>query len=85
MPIFKAHSNPLSYWNLITPLDSRWPGAVRPIWQDEATKLREVKSFAQGHTAHLLSEQRESGLLHPNSFISGRVIEFSICQPEDLE
>lgn len=33
------------------------PGAVRPIWQDEATELREVKRFAQGHTAHLLSGQ----------------------------
>lgn len=34
----------------------RWLAAVRPIWQDEATELREVKHFTQGHTAHLLSE-----------------------------
>lgn len=40
------------------------PGAVRPIWQEEAPELREVKRFAQDHTARLLSEElkkRESG------------------------
>lgn len=40
---------------------------MRSIWQDEATKLREAKRFAQGHTAHLLLKQskRELGLLNP--------------------
>ena len=49
---------------------------MRPIWQDEATKLREAKRFAQGHTAHLLLQQskREMGLLNLSSSISGPVI-----------
>jgi hypothetical protein len=56
----------------MTTLDNRWPGEMRPIWQDEATKLREVKSVAQGHTAYSMSEwsKRETGLLSPHSTIT---------------
>lgn len=42
------------------------PGAVRPIWQDEAPEFREGKRFAQGHTAHPLSEETKKKRIGPS-------------------
>ena len=77
-PVSTAPSSPLSNWTLTTPPERRWPGAVAPVWRDEATTLREVKRFAQGHTARLLLQQpkKESVLLNTNSSVG-----LAISQP----